>query len=136
MPRQEFASEAAADAAWDALASEAAPAPAPLAPWEAATPDGALPELGGNWTEVARYDVGADEGAVPLADVAGFEKGEDVLDVVIFAGPESEEIDIEIAPSEDGKDSLLSANGQVLAILRGVPNADVEDFRITVEDPL
>jgi hypothetical protein len=65
--------------------------------------------------------------------VADFRRGEDLLEVAIFARPGIDTVEVDLAASADGRDTCLRANGQILAILRGVPDADFDDFRITVE---
>jgi hypothetical protein len=65
--------------------------------------------------------------------VTDFRRGEDLLDVAIFAAPGVETVEVDLAASADGRDTCLRANGRVLAILRGVPDADFDDFRITVQ---
>ncbi len=68
-----------------------------------------------------------------FADIGDFRKGEDLLAVTIYAGAGVEEVEVEIRPSPDGKDSCLVANRQVLVILRGIPEAGFDDFRVRVQ---
>ncbi|MEM6823676.1 MAG: hypothetical protein AAF566_01080 [Pseudomonadota bacterium] len=86
------------------------------------------------WTELAAFHVSSDPGGMTHAEISGFEKGEHLLDVTIYADDSVEEIDVEVSVSDSGQDSILSANGQVLAILRRVPDADLEDFQISVHE--
>ena len=113
----------------DAMEDEVASAPED----DVRAPD-AEADLDFEWRELATFDVGSEAADLPHADISGFEKGEHVLDVTIFAGDHVEDVEVELVPSEDGADSVLTANGQVLAILRAVPDADFDDFRISVQD--
>lgn len=75
--------------------------------------------------------VGRGDGAVARAEVAGFAKGEHLLGIIIFAGAEAEEVEVEIA--QEGSDSVVTANGRVLAVLRGVPDLDFDDLDVEVQ---
>lgn len=100
-------------------------------PW----PEAEMSHVDGDMTELAAFDVGLDGASAEPADITGFVRGEHLLDITIFAEESVGELDVEITASENGEDSLFSANGQVLAILRGVPDAEAEDFRISIEAP-
>lgn len=108
----------------------------PGAPPENEAPEADLSVLDGEMEEVDTFLVGEGDGAEPFADISGFVRGENLLDVTVFADPDLETVDMEVRTSYDGSSSILTVNGEILAVLRGVPDADLDDFRIDFQSAM
>ncbi len=76
------------------------------------------------------------EGPDNIANIQNFVPGEDVLEITIFTTLPPEGVTVEVAISEDGQDSLVTANDQLIAILRDLPDAEPIDFLLNTQSPL
>jgi len=78
------------------------------------------------------YTDGADAGDV--ADVTDFQVGQDFLRVSLNPNiGENDEPDVSVEPSADGVDGLVIINGDLVAILRGAPDATASDIYAEVQ---
>lgn len=69
------------------------------------------------------------DAASDAALIADFEVGEDFLRVSLNPNiGENGEPDVVVGPSADGEDGLVIVNGNLVAILKGVPNATASDI--------
>lgn len=73
-------------------------------------------------------------GAEGFADVQDFETGVDFLRVTLNPGLDVDAMEVDVQPSADGLDSVVTLNGEVVAMLRGAPDATLAD--VMFEAPL
>lgn len=66
------------------------------------------------------------------AEVADFSVGEDFLRVTLNPEIAHGDRTVEVRPSADGQDGLVSVNGQLVAVLRGAPGASAADVYVEV----
>ncbi|UWP91835.1 hypothetical protein K3X13_12405 [Aliiroseovarius crassostreae] len=75
----------------------------------------------------------SDQGAgLGHATVTDFVSGEDFLRITLDPDVDPDTIALEVTPSDDGADSVVSVNGEVVAILQGAPGATVADLYVEV----
>lgn len=67
--------------------------------------------------------------------VDGFMPGRDVLEVTLFTSLAPDAVTLDVAPSADGQDGVVTANDQVIAILRGAPDATAGDVTLNLQAP-
>ena len=78
-------------------------------------------------------DVGGPE---DVAQIWDFVPGEDILDITIFTELPPDAVTIEVVASEDGQDSIVTANDQLIAVLRDAPDAALGDIVHSIQLPL
>jgi len=78
------------------------------------------------------YNTGSD--SADIAEIKDFEVGQDFLRVSLNGhhGDQDEPL-IHVEPSADGRDGMVSVNGALVAILRGVPTATSDDIYADVQ---
>ena len=62
------------------------------------------------------------------AQVDDFQPGEDVLFLTVDAGSFPADSEVDIVPSDDGNDGLIYVNNELIAVLKGVPQANAADI--------
>ncbi|MEO0703064.1 MAG: hypothetical protein AAFY80_13055 [Pseudomonadota bacterium] len=67
-----------------------------------------------------------------VIEVSDYRPGQDVLNVTLTADIPDDHLDLSISASFDGEDGLLIANGKLIAVLPGVPDARLDDMLINV----
>lgn len=68
----------------------------------------------------------------PVAQVMDFETGRDFLRVSLDEDGGREDLTCEVSPSENGEDGVVTVGGQVVAILKGAPDATAQDVYVEV----
>lgn len=66
------------------------------------------------------------------AEITDFQRGADFLRVSLNPELDHGELSVDVSASEDGADSLVSVNGELVAILRGTPDATASDVLVEV----
>ncbi|WP_421702405.1 calcium-binding protein [Aliiroseovarius sp.] len=90
--------------------------------------------------DVATGGEGADEfllyssGDGSFAQVTDFNPGEDLLSVQLNPDFMGREVVLDVQPSADGADGVVTVNGEVIAVLRGTPGATVADVYVNVSE--
>ncbi len=79
--------------------------------------------------EAERY-----EPVAPLK-VGAVKIGHDMVRLTLETSLPPEEVVVDVRPSADGTDGIVTANGRVVAILEGAPDARPEDIEIELENP-
>lgn len=69
---------------------------------------------------------------VPVAQVMDFESGRDFLRVSLDEGEGRDDLTCEVSPSDNGEDGVVTVGGQVVAILKGAPDATAHDVYVEV----
>lgn len=69
---------------------------------------------------------------VPVAQVMDFEPGRDFLRVSLDEGEGHADLTCEVTQSDNGEDGVVTVGGQVVAILKGAPDATVQDIFVEV----
>lgn len=85
----------------------------------------------------AGYDtfwVYSEDGAASAAEVNDFQTGQDFLRITLDPEIDHGDITLDVAPSDDGEDGIVTVNGETIAILRGAPDASDADVRVEVTD--
>lgn len=67
-----------------------------------------------------------------FAEITDFKTGEDFLRVSLDPDQNPDAVKLEVHPSENGEDGVVTVNGDVVAILRGAPDATVHDVYVEV----
>lgn len=66
------------------------------------------------------------------AEVTDFVSGEDFLRVTLNPDVDPDNVELDVSPSEDGNDGVVSVNGEVVAVLEGAPDATTADIYVEV----
>ena len=66
------------------------------------------------------------------ADIGDFTTGEDFLRVTLNPDLNHGDLAVDVMPSDDGADGLVTVNGETVAILRGAPDATVDDVYVEI----
>ncbi len=69
---------------------------------------------------------------VPVAQVMDFEAGRDFLRVSLDEGEGHADLTCEVSPSDNGEDGVVTVGGQIVAILKGAPDATARDVYVEV----
>lgn len=72
------------------------------------------------------------DGDTTVAEVADFNLGEDVLSISMNPDAVDGELNIDVQNSADGEDSMVYVEEELMAILRGTPNATAEDVMVSL----
>ena len=100
---------------------------------DALLPEGAnTPEVGMEGFEAVEVREWVSPG--DPVDITGFDPGDEILHVTLFASPDAEAVDVELAPSSNGQDGEIRVSDQVLAVIRGVPEITSETVRFSLAD--
>ncbi|TQV66786.1 calcium-binding protein [Aliiroseovarius halocynthiae] len=70
--------------------------------------------------------------AEQVAQVTDFKSGEDFLRISLAEDANHKDLDCVVEPSESGEDGIVTIGGQVVAILKGAPDATVHDVYVEV----
>ena len=76
-----------------------------------------------------------DNGGVGYTELSGFEPGADTLQIAVTPDNAGNLPKVSVSVSDDGDDGLVYLDQDLIAILRGVPWADVEDITILPRAP-
>lgn len=76
----------------------------------------------------------SDDAAGGAAEVTDFRSGEDFLRISLDPDVDHGDINVDVSPSDDGQDGVVTVNGDTIAILRGAPDASAADVRVDVTD--
>ncbi|NNF24377.1 MAG: hypothetical protein HKN63_06180 [Rhodobacteraceae bacterium] len=68
-----------------------------------------------------------------IADIANFDPSEGPLQIIYYRTDPLEEPFLEVSPSWDGADGIVTIDGEVTAILRGVPEATNDDVALDIQ---
>lgn len=71
-------------------------------------------------------------GTLEHATITDFVPGEDFLRISLNPEVVRDAPDVTVAPSADGQDSIVTIDGQVVAVLTGTPNATLSDLYVDV----
>lgn len=67
-----------------------------------------------------------------VAQITDFKSGEDFLRISLAEDANHKDLDCVVQPSESGEDGIVTIGGQVVAILKGAPDATVQDIYVEV----
>lgn len=86
---------------------------------------------GGDGSDVfwVYFDDASGEGAAQITD---FAIGEDFLRVTLNPMIDHGDMNVDVAPSDDGADGIVRVNGETVAILQGTPGATAADVYVEV----
>ncbi|MEM9974025.1 MAG: hypothetical protein AAF771_07565 [Pseudomonadota bacterium] len=73
--------------------------------------------------------------APQVREIASFVPGDDILHLTLVTDLPEDAIALEFATSDCGSDSIVRANGETLAIVRGVPEVGRDDLVLEIERP-
>lgn len=68
-----------------------------------------------------------------IADISDFDPSEGPLQIIYYRTDPLEEPFLEVSPSWDGADGIVTIDGEVTAILRGVPEATTDDVALDIQ---
>lgn len=74
------------------------------------------------------------EDGMPVAQITDFETGRDFLRISLDEDGGHSDLTCEVSPSDDGQDGVVTVDGQVVAILKGAPDATVHDIYVEVRE--
>lgn len=66
------------------------------------------------------------------AEITDFKTGEDFLRVSLDPDQDPDAVKLDVHPSENGEDGVVTVNGNVVVVLRGAPDATVHDVYVDV----
>ena len=101
------------------------------APVLSPTPGDAAEDLGDTAGQTSA-DAGPEPENAPLR-VDSFAVGQDILRLTIDPGLSDEPLVVDVRPSLDGEDGVVTVNGRTVAILEDAPEAGPEDIEIEFE---
>lgn len=79
------------------------------------------------------FQIYSDQGdGLGHATVTDFASGEDFLRITLDPDEDEDSVVLDVSPSENGADGVVTVNGEVVAILQGAPNATAADVRVEV----
>lgn len=77
------------------------------------------------------FDQNSGTGAAQITD---FQTGEDFLHVTLNPDAVSGTPEVEVAPSDNGQDGIVTINGTVIAVLQNAPNVTATDVYVSVAE--
>lgn len=76
---------------------------------------------------------GSSDTGLAYAEIEDFETGQDILHISMAPESITGELDVDVTQSDNGMDALVFVENELIAILKGAPDATVDDIVVAIE---